>query len=306
MTEVDTTEPAGSVPPAGRQTPIAVSFVVAIAGGAGLAITYALGGQNQLEGICLALALGGIGTGVVMWSKRFMPVRYESEPRAPLESSPADRAAFEADLAAGGGTFQRRRLLTWLLGGGLGFLGLASIFPIASLGPNPVPGLKSTPYRKGADDPNGIRLVDEFGNPIHHTEPNVNGVVTAFPEGSVGDEQSQTLVIHLREPMQEPLPGQEDWGIKLSVDGSETEIIAISKVCVHAGCPVGLFEEQSQLMLCPCHQSTFDLMEHARPVFGPASRPLPQLPIDLDDDGYIVARGDFAEPVGPGFWDMYK
>ncbi len=56
-------------------------------------------------------------------------------------------------------------------------------------------------------------------------------------------------------------------------------------------------------MLCPCHQSTFDLADGARVIFGPAGHPLPQLRISVNDEGYLVAEDDFAEPVGPTFWE---
>ena len=92
-----------------------------------------------------------------------------------------------------------------------------------------------------------------------------------------------------------PREGREDWTVE--------NIVAYSKICTHAGCPVGLYQAELGLLLCPCHQSTFDVLEWARPVFGPAARSLPQLPLALDDDGYIIATGDFSGPVGPGFWD---
>ena len=103
------------------------------------------------------------------------------------------------------------------------------------------------------------------------------------------------------EPESFELPGaflarrREGW----TVDG----IVAYSKLCTHVGCPVGLYQATSGLLLCPCHQSTFDVMDGAEPVFGPAARPLPQLPLDVDGDGYLIATGDFSDPVGPGFWD---
>jgi ubiquinol-cytochrome c reductase iron-sulfur subunit len=90
----------------------------------------------------------------------------------------------------------------------------------------------------------------------------------------------------------------------IRVDERELEgILAYSKLCTHTGCPVGLYQEEEKLLLCPCHQSTFDVLDGARPVFGPAARPLPQLPLDVDDEGYIIATGDFDGPVGGGFWD---
>jgi ubiquinol-cytochrome c reductase iron-sulfur subunit len=80
--------------------------------------------------------------------------------------------------------------------------------------------------------------------------------------------------------------------------------VGYSKICTHAGCPVGLYRSEAHQLLCPCHQSTFDVLRGAVPVFGPAARPLPQLPMEVDADGYLVARGDFHEPVGPSFWNV--
>ena len=92
-----------------------------------------------------------------------------------------------------------------------------------------------------------------------------------------------------------PRPGREDW----TVD----DLVAYSKLCTHAGCPVGLYQANSGLLLCPCHQSTFAVLDGARPIFGPAARSLPQLPLGLNEQGELIARGDFSGPVGPGFWD---
>ena len=90
-------------------------------------------------------------------------------------------------------------------------------------------------------------------------------------------------------------PGREDW----NVDG----IVAYSKICTHVGCPVALYEQHTHHLLCPCHQSTFDVTREAKVVFGPASHPLPQLPITVNEEGFLVARSDFQEPVGPVYWE---
>ena len=87
----------------------------------------------------------------------------------------------------------------------------------------------------------------------------------------------------------------KNWGI----DG----ILCFSKICTHVGCPISLWEQQTHSVLCPCHQSTFDLADNGKVIFGPAARALPQLPIELDDEGYIVAQSDFTEPVGPSYWE---
>jgi ubiquinol-cytochrome c reductase iron-sulfur subunit len=80
-------------------------------------------------------------------------------------------------------------------------------------------------------------------------------------------------------------------------------IVAFSKVCTHVGCPIALYEHRTHHLLCPCHQSTFDLADSANVVFGPAARRLPQLPISVDSEGYLIAQSDFQEPVGPSFWE---
>jgi ubiquinol-cytochrome c reductase iron-sulfur subunit len=113
-----------------------------------------------------------------------------------------------------------------------------------------------------------------------------------FPEGHAGAADAQTLLIRL--PREVPAPGPEDW----TVEGA----VAFSKICTHAGCPVGLYEAASRELFCPCHQSTFSVDDGARPRFGPATRPLPQLPIGVDTRGFVVALSDYQEPVGPGFW----
>ena len=271
----------------------AVSFLVSTVAAIGLAITYALGGQTQLEGAFLALALGGIGVGLVSWSRRLMPDELVAEDRGRLASDPAELEALVADVTDPDDGVERRSVLVRLLGVAAAALGGAALFPVASLGPKPGRGLKNTPYAKG-----GLRLVDETGQLVTTDRVTLNGVLTVFPEGHEGREDAQTLLLHLEEGEVTPREGREDW----TVDGH----VAFSKVCTHAGCPVGLFEEEGGLLLCPCHQSTFDVRDSARPIFGPASRSLPQLPLDVDADGTIIATGDFSGPVGPGFWDRNR
>jgi ubiquinol-cytochrome c reductase iron-sulfur subunit len=172
----------------------------------------------------------------------------------------------------------------------VGALGVAALFPIRSLGPRPGKGLLDTGY--GA----GTRLVTSDGEPLRPGDLPEGGVVTAWPEGDLGAADSPTLVINVGgSAVVQHQPGREDWLV-----GS---VIAYSKLCTHTGCPVGLYQQDEQLLLCPCHQSTFDVLDGARPVFGPANRPLPQLPLAVDDDGYLVSTGEFSDAVGASFWD---
>jgi ubiquinol-cytochrome c reductase iron-sulfur subunit len=176
------------------------------------------------------------------------------------------------------------------LGSAVAALGAALVLPVRSLGPSPGRGLKQTAFRRGR------RLVTADGEPIVADDIPVDGVVTAWPEGDEGDPDSPTLLIRLRADHEfEPVEGREDW--------TAENLVAYSKLCTHTGCPVGLYQAEAALLLCPCHQSTFDVLQGATPIFGPAARPLPQLPIEIDDDGVVTARDDFSDPVGPGFFD---
>jgi ubiquinol-cytochrome c reductase iron-sulfur subunit len=136
--------------------------------------------------------------------------------------------------------------------------------------------------------------VTEDGTPVQASEVPIEGLVTVFPQGFTDSASGQAILIRLPEGVLQPLPGREDW--------SPHGYIVYSKVCTHAGCPVGLYEAKSHQVLCPCHQSTFDVIRGAKPIFGPAAAALPQLPIEIDADGFLVATGDFPVPVGPVFW----
>ncbi|HEY8547147.1 MAG TPA: Rieske 2Fe-2S domain-containing protein [Acidimicrobiales bacterium] len=268
----------------------ALCFLVSMLAALGLAVTYWQGGNTQVEGVLLAVVTGGIGVGIILWAKHFMPGEEVAEDREDLASTEAEVAAFTADLEAGGSSLRSRRLLLASATGALAAFGGALLFPIRSLGPRAGRGLKGTAF---AD---GVRLVREDGEPLKPSDLAPGGVVTVWPDGHVGAADAPTLLIrtHRDQPFR-PRPGRERW----TVHG----IVAYSKLCTHVGCPVGLYQAEKGLLLCPCHQSTFDVLDGARPVFGPAARSLPQLPLGLDDDGYIVATADFSDPVGPGFWD---
>lgn len=262
---------------------IAASFGLSGAASAGLAIVYALGGQPQLEGALLGVALGGIGVGLVLWAKKLMPQGPFEEPREVVPSEVEERPEAEEAAEAGAEAVERRGFLAWMLAVAVGALGAAAVFPIRSLGTRPGGALFHTPWR------DGLRLVTTAGIRVRAEDVTSNGVLTVFPEGHAEASDAQTLLIRLPEDVEPP-------------EGAVEGFIAFSKVCTHAGCPVGLYQAATKELFCPCHQSVFDVLAAARPTAGPATRPLPQLPIDVDGDGFLVARGDFPEPVGPGFW----
>lgn len=269
---------------------VGAGFLVSTLSAAGLAVVYWSGGQPQLEGALLAGALGGFAFGLAMWGKHLLPGGEHSAPRARSTSTEEDRRAFVADFERGERPLSRRRLLLGMMTGAAGALGVAALFPLRSLGPRP--GRKPFQTAWGP----GIRLVDENGVAVHLDRLAVGGVLTVFPEGRDSPGDSQTILVRLEEGTLPAQPGRHRW-----TPGGH---VAYSKVCTHAGCPVGLYRQETHELLCPCHQSLFDVLDGARPTFGPATRPLPQLPLRVDADGYLVARGDFPEPIGPGFWNI--
>ena len=268
---------------------VAIAFGITAIAAIALAITYALGGQSQVEGALLAVALGGLGYGFVEVAKHLLPQGPYVEERDRLVATPAETASFEQALDRGQPWLSRRGFLLKMLGVAGAALGVAALFPLRSLGPNPGRSLFLTRWRKGS------RVVDEQGEPVAVDTLEVGGAITVFPEGHVGVENSQTMLIRLSDEAVVTREGRETW--------APEGYVAYSKVCTHAGCPVGLYQQQYKKLLCPCHQSTFDVPDAATVTFGPATRPLPQLPLEVDDDGFLRAQSDYQEPIGPGFWD---
>jgi ubiquinol-cytochrome c reductase iron-sulfur subunit len=245
-------------------------------------------GNAPLEGVLLAVALGGPGAAIVVWAAALLHAAPESEERHEMASPPPEReAAAEAlDLDE----ITRRRFLVRMLLGAGGLLAAALALPAFSLGPQPGRELFVSGWRPGA------RLVGGDGEPIRPEDVLEGAVRTVFPDGAVGRPDSPAMLIRLR-PSDLRLP-EDRHG--MAFDGC----VAYSKICTHAGCPVGLYRAEDQVLICPCHQSTFDVTRGAVPVFGPAARRLPQLALGVDADGYLVADGDFDEPVGPSFWNL--
>jgi ubiquinol-cytochrome c reductase iron-sulfur subunit len=268
---------------------IAAAFALSILACLALAVTYAVGGQPQVEGALLLVGLGSMGYGLAAWGKDLMPQGPFTQEREDLVPSEEDKAAFWAALHRGDESVNRRKFLTRLLLGSFGALGAALVFPIRSLGPSPGRSLFRTSWQRG------LRLVTADGKPVSTGDLNVGGVLTVFPEGHTDAADSQTLLLRADDKPVITRQGRETW--------SPGGYLAYSKVCTHAGCPVGLYEHDRQQLLCPCHQSTFDVLDACRPVFGPAARPLPQLPITVDEQGFLRAQSDFTEPIGPGFWN---
>jgi ubiquinol-cytochrome c reductase iron-sulfur subunit len=255
--------------------------------------------SNVVLGVSLGVSLLCIGLGAVHWAKTLMPDTDVSEDRHPQRSSDQARLDAIETIAGGGSASQlgRRPLIKYTLGGALGLFALPLLVQLTGgLGPLPKADLSTTFWRKG------MRLMrDPEMTPIRASEVTLGSLYHVLPEGidkseHVLEEKGKAAVVLISLPPGViKVPKERDWG----VDG----IVAYSKICTHVGCPVGLYEQRTHLLMCPCHQSTFDLTRDAEVLFGPANRPLPQLKITVDAQGYLIAAAPFLQPVGPSFWE---
>jgi ubiquinol-cytochrome c reductase iron-sulfur subunit len=264
-----------------RDLAIAAALLLAIGGSLGFMLAYALNAGTQFEGLALGLALLGFTLSALGWAFWILDREQTIDVRDSYPSDAADRSAAVAELQAGESEVSRRGVLVNLLIAALGVFGLATLFPIRSLGPAPGKTLFQTRWAPG------LLLVRDDGRPVRAADLNVDSAVTVFPEGAIGDAASQAMLVRL--------PA----GVAEAVDG----YVAYSKLCTHAGCPVALYRAATHQLLCPCHQSLFDAVDGGRVVAGPADHALPQLPIHVDERGFLRATGDFPSPVGPGFWE---
>lgn len=279
---------------------------------------YAL--YNPLIGFFLGLSIFSVGVGVVLYSKKFLPHEVAVQQRHDGHgSSEVDRQTAAALLADAGSRsgIARRSLIKRTAGFGVGAFGLgAGVFAIGGVVHNPWSsrGQESLLHTGWEPDGEKIYLRRDTGNSkdvslVRPEDIDAGGFETVFPfreserhnEHALSEAMKKgdapVMLIRLR-PGASPVKrqGQEDFNYG--------DYYAYSKVCTHLGCPTSLFEAQTGRLLCPCHQSQFDVVHtYAKPVFGPATRALPQLPITVDEDGYFVAKHDFIEPVGPAYWE---
>jgi ubiquinol-cytochrome c reductase iron-sulfur subunit len=256
-----------------------------------------LGGQAQIEGLLLLVGFGLLGIGLLLWARNLLPGHDVTASRG-IEhrtSSPEERAAVVESLSRGTDAMMSRRgfLVKKVLVPVGGIFGLAAIFPLASLGVRPGRALYHTKWYAGA------RLVTEDNVAMHVDDIMVDGIMTVFPEGYIDDPTSPVVLLNIGGDPIKARRGQAGFEVISGANG----IVAFSKICTHAGCAVSLFNVLSMQLICPCHQSTFNILQDAAPVFGPAPRPLPQLPLGVRPDGYLIAMSDFIEPIGPGFWN---
>jgi ubiquinol-cytochrome c reductase iron-sulfur subunit len=269
---------------------IAACWTVTLLSSLGLAAAYVADASAPVQGSFWAAAFLGLGVGMILWGRDLLPGHEVTASRGHHHvSAEADRAAVTQSLIRGVEPMARRPFLFKMLGAVGAVFGLAILFPFASLGPRPGTDLEQTAWRKGS------RATTVDGTPVKPGDIAPNGILTVFPDGQTDDALSATLLMNLGDTPFEIPPERVGWNI-----GS---LVAFSKICTHAGCPVGLYNVASHQLICPCHQSTFDVLEDCKPVFGPAPRSLPQLPLTVDSEGYVVSQSDYTEPVGPGFWN---
>lgn len=261
-----------------------------------------MGNQNAHQlglGLGMAISLFFIGLGAIHWAKTLMPDIEVVAERHEFRSPDSDRKEFVEAVKSGANAsgLGRRSLIKRSLGAALGLSALSPLLLLRDLGPLPGKELEKTTWKSGT------YLVTDPGNRrIKASDLEVGAVAQVLPE--IADPEHRklsdiakdaVLLIRLR-PQEFNLEADR---LAMTHDG----IIAFSKICSHMGCAVALYEQQTKHLLCPCHQSTFDVTRAAKVIFGPSARPLPQLDITIDQEGYLVARQPFSEPVGPSFWE---
>jgi ubiquinol-cytochrome c reductase iron-sulfur subunit len=259
-------------------------------------------------GVCMGLSILLIGTGAIHWARKLMPDVEVVEERHDFASSDEDKARLAETFGAGveDSGFVKRPIIRRTLLGAMALFPIPLVVMLRDLGqdPDPAGSLKHTMWRSG------MRLVtDSTHEPIKADAIPVGNLINAIPDGLIEleeeegnlNERAKSVIIVVR----------IDPADIVSQQGGTTEepwdyngVLAYSKVCTHVGCPISLYEQRTHHLLCPCHQSTFDLADSGRVIFGPAVRRMPQLAISVDSEGYLIARGDFAEPIGPSFWEI--
>ena len=273
------------------------SILLSVLGAVAFAVAWVTlhdsGWQTQALGLSALVALGGIGVGLVVWAQGAMPqgphVQHRRDARMGSTHVPDDvRETLRADTQQ----IRRRSLLGRVLGIAMGALGLSALVPLLSLGPT------EEDTTEGATDwAPGRRLISRNGNPVGRDDVPLGGAITVTPEGADPSASAQVMLIRLAQDGTVDVgSGRREW--------TAAGHVAYSRLCTHMGCAVGLYQVRSRALVCPCHQSAFQVDDGGAPRFGPATQPLPQLPLGVDDEGYLIATDDFTRPVGTSTWDL--
>ena len=281
---------------------VLVLLLAAALSAAGFVVVYAfnhLAHQTQYLGLALGLAFAFVAAALIVVAK-WLVVSEELEEEYPVPAHPETQEELEQIVEESGDRFTRKRLLLTGAGAAGTAIGAALVVPALALGPFlDTDPLYVTPWRRG------VRLVDEHGRPFLLDEVETETFYTAYPQGADEEELGAPLVVVRFEPSQLSLPAQRrDW--------APGGVVAYSKICTHAGCAVSEFRSPKSptttasgpALVCPCHYSTFDPTKGGNVIFGPAGRPLPQLPLAADDNGELRADGNFSGPIGPSWWGV--
>ena len=278
-----------------------VAFIVSYLAVPTDASVFGIGALNLALGGFLGMALLLIGLAAIQWAKKLMTDREIVDERHDASSPPEDRTEAIAifDQGAEESQITRRPIIRRSLVGAMGLLLLTPVILLRDLGPLPKGAPSRTIWAKG------IRIVNDVTYvPVKASELQLGSIVNAVPENLTKLEgkdfqdakaKAAVIIVRMLPGDIKAFPNRVNWG----VDG----VLCYSKICTHVGCPINLWESQTHKLLCPCHQSTFDLADNGKVLFGPAARDLPQLPIMVDSSGYLVAQSDFTEAVGPSFWE---
>ena len=289
---------------------VAAYVLIPVDAGVALPIVGPVGALNLALGVSMGLGILLIGLGAIHWARKLMPGNEVVATRHEMRSKPEERQAaidaFDRGLADSG--FAQRPIIRRTLIAALVVLPLPLVVMLRDLytapsgAPSPAEQLEVTIW-----DTDVRILTDVSLNPIKPEDVPVGGLVAAVPAnlGEVEEEagnlnaraKAAIILVRMRpdEIVSQQAPSGETWDYE--------GILAFSKICTHVGCPIALYEQRTHHLLCPCHQSTFDLADSGNVVFGPAARQMPQLPITVDGEGYLVAASDFQQPVGPSFWE---
>ena len=265
-----------------RDRAIAAGLLLSIAGSAGFAFTFVTQRSAQWQGLTLVCVFAGLTIAMLGWARWILPFEQVVDLRDTYPCPQEERGAQVEAYDRGSALLTRKTWLARMLYAALGAFGVAAIFPLAALGPQPDDTLFHTRWRRG------MRLQRNDGSLVKPGDLNEGAIETVFPEGDTTDYRSMAVIIRLPD------------GVGRNTTSG---LIVYSKACTHAGCPVALYRAADRRLICPCHESVFDVADGAKVLDGPADRPLPQLPIEISADGFVRATGDFNDAVGPGFWE---
>jgi ubiquinol-cytochrome c reductase iron-sulfur subunit len=269
--------------------PVALGLLATIGGAVGFVVAFARDSGLAWLGGCLALALLGLGVALAYWGRDLAGDEVVGGPYPIPNDDPGARTALADRLQQDAQVLTRRGFLLKLLVAAGAILALSQVVLAFALGPRPKRDRRATAWTAGA------RLVSYDGRPVTREALATGGFLVAFPEGHTDAGDAQVVLLRFSDGDFTPAPGRETW--------SPEGFVAYSRVCTHAGCALAQYADESHVLVCPCHQSTFDVLDAGRPVSGPAGRAIPQLPLAIDAAGRLYARSGFTEAVGPSVWN---